>query len=235
MCLVPLLRDERILRQSRAVVTIVDAPDNVKAGAQVWTTAQAMFSRPEQLINGISHTTGKMASFEPDFWRLDGSFMLPVAPSQSQMEIGFVSSQMSDEGGEFNTPPQITIEFPSARNLPLVALVFDHATGEAAKRVRIQAFNANDVVVLDETVVNNPKGLYCKGRFYNPKYKSQAERAFAAVYAHRHRQTAMYNTGRITANRYEATAQKITKGVQIFYISQIKNSIPKGDKPCKTA
>jgi len=155
MWLVSLLRDENILRQSRAVVTIVDAPRGVKERATVTTTAQAMFSRPNQLINGISHTTGKIATFEPDFWRLDGSFMLPVTPPHSQLEIGFASSQMSNIRGDFNTPPEITVNFSSPQSLPLISLMFDHTTGEAAESVRFRAFNASGGLLLDETVAGN--------------------------------------------------------------------------------
>ena len=155
------LRDERILRQSRALVTIVDEPGDIKSGAQVWASSGAMFSRSSQLINGISHTTGKMASFEPDFWQLDGSFMLPVAANQSQMEIGFVSSQISGPDGTFNVPPTIDIIFPMPQNLPQVAMVFDHTTGEIPQSVRIQAFDVGGMGILDETVTmgNNPKGF----------------------------------------------------------------------------
>ena len=156
-------KDERksLIRQSRAAVTIVDAAPGVKEGAQVGTTALTMFSRPDQLINGVSHTTGKIATLEPDFWRLDGSFVLPVAPEHSQMEIGFVSSQTSNSRGDFGNLPQITIDFPAAQNLPSIAVMFDHATGESAESVRFQAFNAGGATVLDETVtvLNNPKGF----------------------------------------------------------------------------
>jgi len=137
----------------------VDAPPDIKDGATVRTTAQAAFSRSDQLINGISYTTGKLAGFEPDFWRLDGSFMLPVAPWQSQLEVGFASAQPSNSSGSFNTPPQITIDFPAPRNVPLVALVFDHTTGEGVESVRIQGFGGGDALVFDETVVNNPNGF----------------------------------------------------------------------------
>jgi hypothetical protein len=143
------------LRQSRALVTIVDAPPGVKEAAAVQTTAQAMFSRPQQLLNGISHTTGKIAGFEPDFWRLDGSFMLPVAPTQSQLEVGFVSAQMSDFHGNFAMPPEIVIRFAAAQNLPQICLMFDRATGEAAESARLRAFNAAGAMIMDETITGN--------------------------------------------------------------------------------
>jgi len=154
MWLVSLLSDNGILRKSRGLVTFVDGADGVKSGAVVQTTAQAMFSRAAQLVNGVSHIGGKMASFEPNFWRLDGSFMLPVGASHSQMEIGFVSLQMSDVEGIFSSVPEIVISFPTARNLPLVAVVFDHAAGEAAGSLRFRAFDGANNVILDEVVQN---------------------------------------------------------------------------------
>ena len=96
---------------------------------------------------------------------------------------------------------------------------------------------SHNVIMADRKKLKAPKGLYCKGRFYTSK-NIQAERGYAAQiqpYGHPNWIKAMYNTGRITAKYYQTTAQKTIRGVQIFYISQSKNSIMKGVMSCRTA
>jgi hypothetical protein len=102
----------------------------------------------------------------------------------------------------------------------------------------IMAFAPADApAVVALVLVDEPKGLCCKGRFYD-LINSEAERAFTVFpppYGHPHKKTAMYNNGHTLTNHQQTKAQKITKEVFSFYISQTKKSISRGVKPCKAA
>ncbi|MCL2397585.1 MAG: hypothetical protein FWC93_05905 [Defluviitaleaceae bacterium] len=148
--------DNQILRRHEALVTFATAPASIKENIfMVTSTMQAIHSQRDQVVNNVSFTSGKLATFEPEFWRLDGSFMLPVDNNVSRLEVGFVSGVMSTIRGDFSESPEITVHFSTPQDLPMVMVMFDQATGEVAEEVRIRAVHSNGSVLLDETIRGN--------------------------------------------------------------------------------
>jgi len=95
---------------------------------------------------------------------------------------------------------------------------------------------SNNLIMCNRKNLVNPKGLYCKGRFYTSK-NPKAERAFTAQArrnGHPHIKTAMYK-GHTLTNQKQGIAQTTKKEVLIFYISRPKNSITEVVMLCKTA
>ena len=150
-----LLKDDGALRRHEIFVGIYTVAAEVKEGAAVSVSAQAQFSQAAQLVNHISHSTGKMATFEPGFWRLDGSFMLTGSGSGNNIEVGFASSQLSGANGVFAAPPEIVVNLAAEVDIENISMVFDRATGEVMESVRFRAFDGQNRVVLDETIVGN--------------------------------------------------------------------------------
>ena len=145
------------VRKNSASV-LLKSKSNVNEGARVSAISfEAIHSMGDQVINGKTHTPCKLATFEPDYWRLDGSCALPLPFNQNGVEVGFVSHFLSNGVGEFapNVAPFIEIELDREHDIPTVGLMFDIAGNEALRRVRVQGFRDNGAISLDETIVND--------------------------------------------------------------------------------
>jgi len=149
------LKDNGAPRRHDAKIFLSTAPRSVKEAATATSVTQILHSKVEQVVNGVSHGGGKLASYEPNYWRLDGSFMLPRLNFESQMEVGFASMPISDTRGNFANPPEITINFAAPQNIENISVVYDAATGEIVETARFTAFNASNQQVFEETITNN--------------------------------------------------------------------------------
>jgi len=136
-------------------VYLTTAPASIKEAAAISATDQHQHSVAAQMLNGVSHQGGKLASYEPDYWRLDGSFMLPVEHFNTQMEVGYASSSISDAQGNFAIAPRFDISFETPQNMDCLSLVFDAATGETADTISIWARGADNMTAFSETIVGN--------------------------------------------------------------------------------
>jgi len=151
---VNLLSDK--LRRNAVKLTYTAADEGAKGLAMAHLSHAVAFSDVQQVVNGISHASGRFASWEPDFWRLDGSFMLPSAGEG--LETGFVSHQISLENGTFaiNGHPELEIRFTRPVNLPAITLVFD---GDGACRnAQILCHNAFGTIIAQQFINNMPGG-----------------------------------------------------------------------------
>jgi len=143
------------LRKTQAVVILDFVPLEVKRAARVVCSRQASHSEGGQVFNGIADTSGRFASFERRFWKLDGSFMLPEMRHFGEMEIGFISEQDSRSTGLYDDPPTVSVELNEPVNCPAIGCSFDASSGEVADTVRLRGFGADGSVLIDETISNN--------------------------------------------------------------------------------
>ncbi|MCL2575125.1 MAG: hypothetical protein FWE33_01705 [Defluviitaleaceae bacterium] len=119
------LLKNKALRRNKALITLSGNDGNLKDDVVVSSASGAKHSRVGQVLNGISHNAGKIATMERGLWRLDGSFMLPVEAENSQIEVGFVSDEIANENGAFANRPEIVIDFDTPRDVPVVNIVCD--------------------------------------------------------------------------------------------------------------
>lgn len=68
-----------------------------------------------------------IATFEPNRWLLDGTFVL-VSTNTSLTHIGAMGIVLSDAAGAFSTPPVLTCQFGSVQSSDGLTLVFDSVT-----------------------------------------------------------------------------------------------------------
>ena len=80
------------------------------------------------------------ASYEPDFWLLDGEYKFLPADTAA-VHVGVVSLDMSDADGDFSTPPVIEIEFGEAHDLPGLSLRFSPYTGDYADSITVDCYD----------------------------------------------------------------------------------------------
>ncbi|MBO5837285.1 MAG: hypothetical protein J6Q92_05265 [Oscillospiraceae bacterium] len=83
------------------------------------------------------------ATLELNRWVLDGSF--DIAPEQDAV-TGFVSSIMSDEGGDMPTAATITRSFSKTHTIPTLTLAFDTRTGIHPNSVTADFYLSGSIV-----------------------------------------------------------------------------------------
>lgn len=88
-------------------------------------------------------------SLELNRWALDGKSLL--VPTGEDVQDGFISSLMSDAGGNFTTPPVITREFSLKHIFPGLTLTFDTRQQEWPLEVTAD-FYLNGAIVDTQTV-----------------------------------------------------------------------------------
>lgn len=79
-----------------------------------------------------------MASFEVDFWLLDGSISL-VPDDTTDLHVGWVSSSLSNGSGNFAVAPVVNIQFGDENDLTGLTLQF--ATGEWPTAIEAKFYN----------------------------------------------------------------------------------------------
>lgn len=96
----------------------------------------------------------KPMTFEDDYSRLDGSFVLfPDDPEPDGTELGWWSAYQSNNLGVFTIPPVIEIDFVSNHSSLGIGLVFDDTNVFHCKEFKIQWYDG--VTLLNEALVEN--------------------------------------------------------------------------------
>lgn len=83
------------------------------------------------------------ASYEPDYWLLDGTYGF----LSDNSHVGYVSESMSDGDGKFDTPPVITIDFDEEHSTNGLTLHFAHISNDWASELTISFYDAGDSLI----------------------------------------------------------------------------------------
>jgi hypothetical protein len=154
----PAVYNENIYKNERKTVAEViyslTAPDSKEGGELVLPPGNE-FSRPEQVMNEIHAMNAPIATLEPDYWRLDGTFVLPVHPEQSRMEVGWWSAAMSDESGILPEPLVIERVFDQVQTFNAVGITFDTATGNCCSDFEVSLYDAYGGLIYHEHITDN--------------------------------------------------------------------------------
>lgn len=96
-----------------------------KPDATQLVSGNAAISKPEQLLDSDRDNFIKLASFEKDYLKLDGSFVLPPEPTEeSSTQIGWWSDVISNASGIFNNNPVLVLTWPSIISVAGLTLTF---------------------------------------------------------------------------------------------------------------
>lgn len=142
-------------RQTQAEVKFSLVAPEAKEVATVAFPTQTVFSRGEQVIDNISGVGAPIATFEPNLWRLDGTFVLPLMPVESNMQVGFWSSQRSDGDGNLNPNLVIDITFDLIQSIRRFGVAFDEASNNFCTHMKVIAYDSSNNVILDEEVFSD--------------------------------------------------------------------------------
>lgn len=156
------------VRRIKARVTF-DISDVTARGdvGSIVTTEQSILSDKQQLINTLREQTNNIATFEPDRFRLDGSFSFADDVIANNGEMGFVSSNLSDTSGVFALQPTLTFTFGTTHSSAGITVTFDTYNDEYASEFTINAYNASNALIVTKSVVGNESNqIPVIGNFY---------------------------------------------------------------------
>jgi hypothetical protein len=105
------------------------------------------FAKLEDLKSGAFNPQ-PFASFEPDYWLLDGSYKF-LPDDYAEVHLGLVSTQMSNEDGDFAVPPVLTVDFSRAHDANGLTLKFSTLTGDYCSSLNIKYYDPEDTLLAD--------------------------------------------------------------------------------------
>lgn len=144
-----------------AAKVIFEILDNAAyADAAVTANSEAEISRKDQLVNKSRNMSHKYATFEDDYFRLDGSFRIPPRPSEGDSELGWWSGELCGADGVFAIPQVATISFSEPHDSMGLTVHFDAITNEHAADFDIDAYAAGNALIASVKVVGNTSNTY---------------------------------------------------------------------------
>jgi hypothetical protein len=107
----------------------------------------------EQTHDGVLEITKKYATFEWDFWRLDGSFPLPEE-DLTGTQTGWWSGEISNFNGAFAAPPVLSFSFPHNQSSVGFTIYFDASANQYPTVFRVVTFDLTGEIVTSLDVEN---------------------------------------------------------------------------------
>lgn len=142
----------------KVVFQIVDT--TAQADASDTVTGEATISKKDQVFNTNTDLSAKYATFENNYWKLDGSFVLPPKASEPGYEVGWWSAALCGADGTFGVPQVLTINFTTDHSSIGLTIYFDTQTNEYASDFTIQVYNSSNALIYSISVTGNLLSKY---------------------------------------------------------------------------
>lgn len=123
----------------------------------------AEISKSIQMIDKVRAMSDKFATFEKDYFKLDGSFVIPPTSNEEAAnthQLGWWSRELCSADGVFATPPKVTFTFSEPHDSMGLTLHFDSLNNEHASDFDIIVYSAGDRMIAREGVKDNKKNTY---------------------------------------------------------------------------
>lgn len=125
-------------------------------------------------VNGITTPDGKYADLEDRLWTLDGTY--DILPDDTETaETGLWSNALSDENGNFASPPAIRYTFTDKLSTLGWTLHFDSRANQYASKVRITAYASDGLTVLDTGEYDNDQAVMAVQHYVGDYYAVRFE------------------------------------------------------------
>ncbi len=125
------------------------------------TSTEAIISRKDQLINKERETSFKYATYEKNYFKLDGSFRIPPKNNEiDNNELGWWSDDICNDEGIFDTPQVIDFTFDTVHHSPGLTINFDTKNNEYATDFKVEVFDENNNTIYTKQENNNTKDIY---------------------------------------------------------------------------
>lgn len=130
--------------------------DNIKT-----TSGEALISRKEQLTNKIRVMSGKYATLEKNYLKLDGSFVLPPKVNEvAEAELGWWSNILCDDNGVFKPSQTIEFNFSTEHSSMGLTIYFDMLNNEYATEFDIDVYGSSSNLIKHDSITNNTLKRY---------------------------------------------------------------------------
>lgn len=123
-------------------------------------SGESEISRLGQAINKIRDMTNKYATFEKDYFKLDGTFCLPPRENEGDSEVGWWSENLSGTNGTFTVRPTMTFTFSQAHSSIGLTITFDRQANEYANDFKIDVYDAGNNVIVSDFISGNTNPVY---------------------------------------------------------------------------
>jgi hypothetical protein len=122
--------------------------DNTKS-----VNSQAAISRLSQITNSKNENSYKYATFEKDYFKLDGSFRIPPKPGEGKNEVGYWSGELSSADGSFTNKPIVRFTFTKMHTSTLT-FIWETLSNQFATSLTVKAY-MNDTEIHNATIDND--------------------------------------------------------------------------------
>ena len=117
-------------------------------------TGECELSKAYQTHNHIEGMAKKYAVLERDFWKLDGTFVLPQKELVPNEQTGWWSDKISNAEGVFDEPPSLIFEWELPQSSVGFTLFFDDVANQYPSRFQITAYNESGLII-KRTIIEN--------------------------------------------------------------------------------
>ncbi len=128
--------------------------------SNVITTTEFNLSDLQQMFNKERESSYKLATWEKDRWRLDGSFVIPSPTPGSNGETGWWSNTLCGEDNIFTTPEDIEVSFNNTHSSMGLTITFDTLCNEYATDFDIIAYGADNNIISTVNITDNTKSRF---------------------------------------------------------------------------
>lgn len=102
------------------------------------------YSNPDRITSGIN-VNDSYVTFEENYFRLDGSqILLPDYPQYRTQ--GLISEIMSDENGDFETPPEVNVTFNLEHTMPGLSIKFGVVDEDVPGQITVISYRDGQVL-----------------------------------------------------------------------------------------
>lgn len=106
------------------------------------------FSKIADLKTGNA-TMYPIVTYEPDFWKLDGKYKF-ILENEAAVHVGLMSESMSDENGDFDVPPVLTVDFDREHTTDGLVLHFSQISNDYASSITVTYYDLYGDVISSE-------------------------------------------------------------------------------------
>jgi hypothetical protein len=147
-------------RKTTAKVTFEILDNEAYKDNTITVPTESVISRKSQIANKKRNMSYKYATFEKDYFKLDGSFCIPPKSNEGNSELGYWSNELSNENGIFSPYQVIEVNFTKVHSSMGLAIAFDVLTSEYAADFDIEVYGSGDTLIHRESVIDNISLLY---------------------------------------------------------------------------
>lgn len=144
------------IRTAKGKVTF-DISDVTAAGDvnNITVTTQHILSNKQQLINKNREQSYNLATWEPNRFKLDGSFTFADDTIANNKELGFCSNVLCGADGVFSEFPTIVFTFNSNHSSMGLTITFDASNEEYASDFTVNVYDSSNDLIETVDVFDN--------------------------------------------------------------------------------